>query len=63
VTLVYDLKNSTGLGLSEGTGVIGLNPQPGCDAPITAFDLAGTQPDKYGVSGFAVRDVQGRQYC
>lgn len=63
VTLVYDLNNSTGLGLSEGTGVIGMNPQLGCDAPITTFDQAGTQPDKYGVSGFAVRDVEGRQYC
>jgi hypothetical protein len=63
VTLVYDLHNSTGLGLSEGTGVIGMNPQAGCDAPLTTLDQAGTQPDKYGVSGFAVRDVSGRQYC
>lgn len=63
VTLVYDLHNTTGLGFSVGTGTIGMNPQAGCDAPQTFLDAANTQVDKYGVSGFAVRDTTGRQFC
>lgn len=59
VTLQYDLGGSTGFQtLSPGN-----NPQTGCDAPLTFLDVGNTQVDKYGVSGFAVRDTQGRQYC
>lgn len=59
VTLQYDLGGSTGFQtLSPGN-----NPQKGCDAPLTFLDMANTQVDNYGVSGFAVRDTQGRQYC
>lgn len=57
VTLDYNLNNSTGF------GVVGMNAQQGCDAPLTFLDENMTQPDKYGVSGFAVRDTLGRQYC
>jgi hypothetical protein len=57
VTLDYNLNNSTGF------GVVGMNAQQGCDAPLTWLDQGMTQPDKYGVSGFAVRDVNARQYC
>ena len=57
VTLDYNLDQSTGF------GVVGMNAQQGCDAPLTFLDVNGTMPDKYGVSGFAVRDVNQRQFC
>ena len=59
VTLQYDIGRSTGFQELLPTN----NPQKGCDAPLTFLDVANTQVDKYGVSGFAVRDTQGRQYC
>jgi hypothetical protein len=59
VTLQYDLGGSSGeMPIGQGN-----NPQKGCDAPLTFLDAASTKVDKYGVSGFAVRDIQGRQYC
>jgi len=57
VTLGYNLTASSGF------GVIGMNAQQGCDAPLTFLDAANTEPDKYGVSGFAVRDTNQNQYC
>lgn len=57
VTLAYDLGNSVNF------APVGMNPQAGCDAPLTFLDVNNTIPDKYGVSGFAVRDTQQRQYC
>lgn len=57
VTLSYNLTGSTGF------APLGMNPQAGCDAPLTFLDANGEQPDKYGVSGFAVRDTLQRQYC
>jgi hypothetical protein len=57
VTLDYDLAQSSGF------GTVGMNAQQGCDAPLTFLDVNGTMPDKYGVSGFAVRDTNQRQYC
>lgn len=57
VTLAYDIANS------KGTNLVGMNPQQGCDAPLTFLDTGMTMPDKYGVSGFAVRDTNQRQYC
>lgn len=62
VTLQYDVgagSASTGFQLLQS----GNNPQKGCDAPLTFLDTANTQVDKYGVSGFAVRDTNGNQYC
>jgi len=57
VTLDYDLAQSSGF------GTVGMNAQQGCDAPLTFLDVNGTMPDKYGVSGFAVRDTNQNQYC
>jgi hypothetical protein len=57
VTLDYDLAASSGFGF------VGMNAQPGCDAPLTFLDSGLTQPDKYGVSGFAVRNVNQQQFC
>jgi hypothetical protein len=59
VTLEYDLAQSTGFDLLLPTN----NPQKGCDAPLTFLDSANNQPDKYGVSGFVVRDTNQNQYC
>jgi hypothetical protein len=57
VTLDYNLDQSVGF------GVVGMNAQQGCDAPLTFLDANMTMVDRYGVSGFAVRDVNQRQYC
>jgi hypothetical protein len=57
VTLDYNLDQSTGF------GVVGMNAQQGCDAPQTFLDVNGTMVDKFGVSGFAVRDTLQRQFC
>jgi hypothetical protein len=57
VTLDYNLNQSVGF------GVVGMNAQQGCDAPQTFLDVNSTMPDKFGVSGFAVRDTLQRQYC
>lgn len=59
VTLQYDLGGSTGFQTLAPDN----NPQKGCDAPLTFLDVNGTMPDKYGVSGFVVRDTKQRQYC
>jgi hypothetical protein len=57
VTLAYDINNS------KNFAPLGANPQLGCDAPLTFLDANSTMPDKFGVSGFAVRDTNQRQYC
>ncbi|KUJ11828.1 uncharacterized protein LY89DRAFT_786008 [Mollisia scopiformis] len=57
VTLMYHLNGSV------GTGVIGMNPQQGGDAPLTFLDVNNTMVDKFGVSGFMSRDTNGLQYC
>ena len=57
VTLDYNLNQSISF------GIIGMNAQQGCNTPLTFLDANGTMPDAYGVSGFAVRDVNQRQYC
>jgi hypothetical protein len=57
VTLAYDEAKSIDF------APIGANPQIGCDAPLTFLDAASTMVDKYGVSGFVVRDTNKRQYC
>jgi hypothetical protein len=59
VTLQYNLGGSTGFDLLLPTN----NPQKGCDAPLTFLDIKNTEPDKYGVSGFVVRDTNQHQYC
>jgi hypothetical protein len=65
VTLVYDLTNATGLGLSEGFQLLqpGNNPQAGGGAPLTFLDAANTKTDPFGVSGFLSQDAKGRLYC
>ncbi|RFU25081.1 hypothetical protein B7463_g11262, partial [Scytalidium lignicola] len=65
VTLVYDLHNTTGLGLSVGYQLLqpGNNPQAGGGAPLTWLDVANTKPDPYGVSGFLSQDVNRKLYC
>jgi hypothetical protein len=57
VTLDYNL------GQSVGFGFVNMNAQQGADAPLTFLDANSTMVDKYGVSGFAVRDTNQRQYC
>jgi len=57
VTLDYNL------GQSVGFGLVNMNAQQGADAPLTFLDANSTMVDKYGVSGFAVRDTNQRQYC
>ncbi|KAF9343179.1 hypothetical protein BGX26_006135 [Mortierella sp. AD094] len=59
VTLAYNTTNSKGFQLLQP----GNNPQAGAPAPLTFLDAAGTQPDKYGVSGFMVQDQNNRQFC
>jgi hypothetical protein len=59
VTLAYDTATSKGFQLLQP----GNNPQAGAPAPLTFLDAAGTQPDKYGVSGFMVQDQNNRQFC
>ncbi|KAF4625081.1 hypothetical protein G7Y89_g13088 [Cudoniella acicularis] len=59
VTLKYDTGASTGFNLLLPSS----NPQAGGDAPLTFLDMANTQVDKYGVSGFVTRDTNGNQYC
>lgn len=59
VTLAYDTGRSTGFDLLQPTN----NPQMGANVPLTFLDQQGTQPDTYGVSGFAVQDQSNRQYC
>jgi hypothetical protein len=59
VTLAYNTAQSKGFQELLPSN----NPQTGCDAPLTFLDADNTQPDNYGVSGFMVRDSQGRQYC
>lgn len=65
VTLVYDLKDATGLGFSSGYQLLQAsnNPQAGGGAPLTFLDVANTKTDPYGVSGFLSQDVNGRLYC
>lgn len=65
VTLVYDLHNATGLGLSVGFQTLqpGNNPQAGGGAPLTFLDAANTKPDPFGVSGFLSQDANGKLYC
>ena len=65
VTLVYDLTNATGLGLSEGFQLLqpGNNPQAGGGAPLTFLDAANTKTDPFGVSGFLSQDAKGMLYC
>jgi hypothetical protein len=65
VTLVYDLTNATGLGLSVGYQLLqpGNNPQAGGGAPLTFLDAANTKTDPFGVSGFLSQDVNERLYC
>lgn len=65
VTLVYDLKNATGLGFSVGYQLLqpGNNPQAGGGAPLTFLDANNTKTDPFGVSGFLSQDVNGRLYC
>jgi hypothetical protein len=59
VTLAYDTANSKGFQLLQP----GNNPQPGANAPITTFDVAMTQFDKWGVSGFVSIDTNNHQFC
>jgi len=59
VTLAYDTANSKGFQLLQP----GNNPQAGAPAPLTFLDLNNTMADNYGVSGFAVQDQNGRQFC
>lgn len=59
VTLDYNLAMSSGFQPLDPAN----NPQAGADAPLTFLDAANTKVDKFGVSGFAVRDTLGRQYC
>lgn len=65
VTLVYDLKNATGLGFSVGYQLLQQmnNPQAGAEAPLTFLDAANTKPDPFGVSGFLSQDANNRLYC
>jgi hypothetical protein len=51
------------LDTSKNFAPLGANPQLGCDAPLTFLDANNTMVDKYGVSGFAVRDTNQRQFC
>ena len=65
VTLVFDLHNATGLGLSVGYQLLqpNNNPQAGGGAPFTFLDAANTKRDPYGVSGFLTQDQGGNLYC
>lgn len=65
VTLVYDLTNKTGLGLSLGYQLLQPqnNPQAGGGAPLTFLDAANTKQDPFGVSGFLSQDSTGKLYC
>lgn len=59
VTLDYNLAQSSGYQPLQPAN----NPQAGADAPLATLDQAGKIPDPFGVSGFLVRDQNGRQYC
>jgi hypothetical protein len=59
VTLAYNKAKSKGFKPLQAAN----NPQQGADAPLTFLDAAGTKPDKFGVSGFTVRDQNQRLYC
>ncbi|EXA29026.1 hypothetical protein FOVG_19412 [Fusarium oxysporum f. sp. pisi HDV247] len=48
---------------ASGTTRAANNPQAGAPASMTFLDAAGTNPDKFGVSGFMVQDQNGRQFC
>jgi hypothetical protein len=65
VTLVYDLTNATGLGLSVGYQLLRPvnNPQAGGGAPLTWLNAANTVKDPFGVSGFLSQDANGALYC
>ena len=65
VTLVYDLHNATGLGLSTGYQLLAPNnnPQAGALAPLTFLNAENTIVDPYGVSGFMTQDQNKKQYC
>ncbi|KAH7309673.1 hypothetical protein B0I35DRAFT_440440 [Stachybotrys elegans] len=59
VTLAYNLQTSKGfLPLQAGN-----NPQAGAPAPLTTLDKAGNRPDRFGVSGFIMKDANGRLFC
>lgn len=59
VKLDYNLAKSTGFQPLDPMN----NPQAGAPAPLTFLDAANKHPDKFGVSGFAVQDQKGRQFC
>jgi hypothetical protein len=63
VTLVYDLHNATGLGLSLGYQLLQPqnNPQAGGEAPLAV--LSNGQQDPFAVSGFLTQDANGNLYC